>query len=186
MGQEGRTRLADGRMRKGWERKMEGSRVMLCPEGIGSLGRGRFKRSQDKSVIWWRHPQEGVSVLSARSIYILKGGWRWGRHIPQNESLTRGFWAAEEGCLELSSISLVISLTSSVTVSLPDFEAHRGSPGFQDNIQPPTSLWSRLQPFLSTPPRLWSPPTPWPGSSLIEASPRSFPVLKPPRVDPPL
>ena len=72
-------------------------------------------------------------MLSSRSIYILKGGWSWlgaGTESHIMKPPMRGFQAAEEGCLELSSISLVLSLTGSVIMSFPNFEARRGSPGF--------------------------------------------------------
>ena len=76
----GENGLVNWRSRKaeGGGGRIEGKERFCAPRaqdlwgGTGSL---RDLRKVRIKVIWCRCPLEGVSVLTARSVYILKGGW---------------------------------------------------------------------------------------------------------------
>lgn len=136
-------------------------------------------------MIWHRRPREGVSELPGRSIYILKGGWSWlgaGTEPHRTKPPMRGFQAAKEGCLELSSISLCPLPNRKCDQVTSQFRSPQRFPRFLGQhstlnlLLAPTGTPS----FNST--RALEPPNslPW-----LRAC-RSFLVLKPPRLDSPL
>lgn len=159
-------------------------RLILCPERVGALGRWRFKRSRDKGDRH-RHPREEVSELSARSVYILKGGWSWlgaGSEPHRAKPRMRGFQAAEEACLELTSISLCPLSNRKCDQVTSQFRGLQRFPRFLGQHSTPNLLLAPTRTISFNSTRALEPPNslPW-----LKAC-RSFLVLKPPRFDSPL